>query len=99
LELYSHIIDIRCEIIYWNFLDIMNKDHSINDDFKFCKIYAYREVLKLAIIGKPIEILLVGDNKGDFGLIEEVFEEAKIRSIFHVAENGEEDLFLSGTNT
>jgi two-component system, chemotaxis family, response regulator Rcp1 len=49
------------------------------------------------IIGKPIEILLVEDNKGDVGLIEEVFEEAKIRNNIHVAEDGEEAmLYLHG---
>jgi len=32
----------------------------------------------MTISGKPVEILLVEDNKGDVGLIEEVFEEAKI---------------------
>jgi CheY-like chemotaxis protein len=49
------------------------------------------------IIGKPIEILLVEDNKGDVGLIEEVFEEAKIRNNLHVAEDGEEALlYLHG---
>ena len=32
----------------------------------------------MRIIGKPVEILLVEDNEGDVGLIEEVFEEAKI---------------------
>jgi len=47
--------------------------------------------------GKPIEILLVEDNKGDVGLIEEVFEEAKIRNRLHIAEDGEEAiLFLRG---
>jgi hypothetical protein len=30
----------------------------------------------MTIIGKPVEILLVEDNEGDIGLIEEVFEEA-----------------------
>jgi CheY-like chemotaxis protein len=44
----------------------------------------------MRILGKPIEILLVEDNKGDVGLIEEVFEEAKIRNKLHVAEDGEE---------
>ncbi len=39
---------------------------------------------------KPVEILLVEDNEGDVGLVEEVFEEAKIRNIIHVAEDGEE---------
>ena len=49
------------------------------------------------IIGKPVEILLVEDNKGDVGLIEEVFEEAKIRNNLHVAEDGEEAiLYLRG---
>ena len=48
-------------------------------------------------VGKPIEILLVEDNKGDVGLIEEVFEEAKIRNHLHIAEDGEEAiLFLHG---
>jgi CheY-like chemotaxis protein len=42
------------------------------------------------IIGKPVEILLVEDNKGDVGLIEEVFEEAKIRNNLYIAEDGEE---------
>jgi CheY-like chemotaxis protein len=41
-------------------------------------------------VGKPIEILLIEDNEGDVGLIEEVFEEAKIRNNLHVAEDGEE---------
>jgi CheY-like chemotaxis protein len=46
---------------------------------------------------KPVEIFLVEDNKGDVGLIEEVFEEAKIRNNLHVAEDGEEAiLFLHG---
>jgi CheY-like chemotaxis protein len=42
------------------------------------------------ILYKPVEILLVEDNEGDVGLIEEVFEEAKIRNSLHVAEDGEE---------
>jgi CheY-like chemotaxis protein len=51
----------------------------------------------MKILGKPIEILLVEDNKGDVGLIEEVFEEAKIRNKLHVAEDGEETmLYLRG---
>ena len=51
----------------------------------------------MTIIGKPIEILLVEDNEGDIGLIEEVFEEARIRNKLHIAENGEEAmLFLHG---
>lgn len=44
----------------------------------------------MTIIGKPVEILLVEDNKGDIGLIEEVLEEAKIRNKMHIAEDGEE---------
>ena len=44
----------------------------------------------MTIIGKPVEILLVEDNEGDVGLIEEVFEEAKIRNKLRIAENGEE---------
>ena len=51
----------------------------------------------MMIIDKPIEILLVEDNEGDIGLIEEVFEEAKIRNTLHIAEDGEEAiLFLRG---
>ena len=51
----------------------------------------------MVLIGKQIEILLVEDNKGDVGLIEEVFEEAKIRNKLHVAEDGEEAmLYLRG---
>ncbi len=51
----------------------------------------------MEIIGKQIEILLVEDNKGDVGLIEEVFEEAKIRNNLHVAGDGEEAmLYLQG---
>jgi CheY-like chemotaxis protein len=37
-----------------------------------------------------VEILLVEDNKGDIGLIEEFFEDAKIRINLHVAEDGGE---------
>jgi CheY-like chemotaxis protein len=51
----------------------------------------------MVIIGKPIEILLVEDNKGDVGLIEEVLEEAKIKNLLHVVEDGEEAmLYLRG---
>ena len=51
----------------------------------------------MRIIGKPVEILIVEDNKGDVGLIEEVFEEAKIRNKLNVAEDGEEAmLYLRG---
>jgi CheY-like chemotaxis protein len=57
---------------------------------KFLFNLSLEEVLKMVIIGKPVEILLVEDNKGDVGLIEEVFEEAKIKNSLHVAEDGEE---------
>ena len=49
------------------------------------------------ITAKPIEILLVEDSKGDVGLIEEVFEDAKIRNNLRVVEDGEEAiLYLRG---
>jgi CheY-like chemotaxis protein len=48
------------------------------------------------ISAKPIEILLIEDSRGDIGLIEEVFEEAKIRNNLYIAEDGEEAiLFLN----
>ena len=51
----------------------------------------------MRIIGKPVEILLVEDNEGDVGLIEEVFEEAKIKNKLHIAKDGEEAmLYLRG---
>ena len=51
----------------------------------------------MRILGKPVEILLVEDNKGDVGLIEEVFEEAKIRNNLHTVDDGEEALlYLHG---
>jgi CheY-like chemotaxis protein len=51
----------------------------------------------MKILSRPVEILLVEDNDGDVGLIEEVLEEAKIRNILHVAKDGEEAiLFLHG---
>jgi CheY-like chemotaxis protein len=44
-----------------------------------------------------VEILLVEDNEGDVGLIEEVLEEAKIRNSLHIVEDGEEAMrFLHG---
>jgi CheY-like chemotaxis protein len=44
-----------------------------------------------------VEILLVEDNEGDIGLIEEVLDEAKIRNSLHIAKDGEEAmLFLHG---
>lgn len=49
------------------------------------------------IAAKPIEILLVEDSKGDVGLIEEVFEDAKIRNNLRVVEDGDEAiLYLRG---
>jgi CheY-like chemotaxis protein len=39
----------------------------------------------------------VEDNEGDVGLVEEVFEESKIKNILHVAQDGEEAmLYLRG---
>ncbi|AKB27684.1 Two-component system response regulator [Methanosarcina siciliae C2J] len=53
--------------------------------------------MKTNVAAKPIEILLVEDSEGDVGLIEEVFEEAKIRNNLHIVEDGEEAiLFLRG---
>ncbi|MGZ7067381.1 MAG: response regulator [Methanobacterium sp.] len=43
---------------------------------------------------KQVEILLVEDNEGDVGLIEEVFEDAKIRNNLHVTEDGEEAMLF-----
>lgn len=40
--------------------------------------------------GRPVEILLVEDNEGDVGLVEEVFEEGRINNKINVAEDGEE---------
>ena len=48
----------------------------------------------MEILSKPVEILIVEDNEGDVGLIEEVFEEAKIRNNLHLAENGEEAILF-----
>jgi Response regulators consisting of a CheY-like receiver domain and a winged-helix DNA-binding domain len=51
----------------------------------------------MVLISKPVEILLVEDNEGDVGLIEEVFEEINIRNKLHVAMDGEEAIqFLRG---
>jgi DNA-binding response OmpR family regulator len=41
---------------------------------------------------KPLEILLVEDNKGDIGLITEFFSDAKVLINLHIAEDGEEAL-------
>ncbi len=51
----------------------------------------------MKFLDKPLEILLVEDNKEDIGLIEEFFEDAKIRINLNVAEDGEEAVrFLWG---
>ena len=51
----------------------------------------------MMVLEKPVDILLVEDNEGAIGLIEEVFEDAKIKNRLHIAENGEEAmLFLHG---
>jgi CheY-like chemotaxis protein len=47
----------------------------------------------MQILTNPIEILLVEDNEGDVGLIEEVLGEAKIRKHLHIAGDGEEAMF------
>jgi|SRR5271157_804844 len=44
----------------------------------------------MKMLAKPLEILLVEDNKGDIGLITEFFIDSKIRTNLHVAEDGEE---------
>ncbi len=43
---------------------------------------------------KQIEILLIEDNEGDIGLVEEVFQEAKIMNNLYVAEDGEEAMLF-----
>jgi CheY-like chemotaxis protein len=53
--------------------------------------------MRTRIAFKPVEILVVEDSKGDIGLIEEVFEDAKIGNIIHIVEDGEEAIdFLRG---
>ncbi len=44
--------------------------------------------------GRPVEILLVEDNEGDIGLVEEVFEEGRINNNLSVAEDGEEAMMF-----
>ncbi|WP_243684322.1 response regulator [Methanosarcina barkeri] len=46
--------------------------------------------MRTRIAFKPVEILVVEDSKGDIGLIEEGFEDAKIGNILHIVEDGEE---------
>jgi CheY-like chemotaxis protein len=51
----------------------------------------------MTILYKPVEILLVEDNEGDVGLIEEVFKETNFRNRLHIAKDGEEAIhFLYG---
>ena len=51
----------------------------------------------MKILERPLEILLVEDNKGDIGLITEFFIDSKIRTNLHIAEDGEEAIsFLRG---
>ena len=44
----------------------------------------------MTILDKPLEILLIEDNKGDIGLITEFFSDAKVVTNLHIAEDGEE---------
>ncbi|HEY3360645.1 MAG TPA: response regulator [Methanosarcina sp.] len=46
--------------------------------------------METRIAAKSLDILLVEDSKGDIGLIEEIFEDAEIGNILHIAEDGEE---------
>ena len=48
----------------------------------------------MTILYKPVEILLVEDNEGDVGIIEEVFKETNFRNTLHVAEDGEEAILF-----
>ena len=48
----------------------------------------------MRILGKPVEILLVEDNNGNVGLIEEVFDELKIKNQLHVTVDGEEAILF-----
>ena len=51
----------------------------------------------MKILDRPLEILLVEDNKGDIGLITEFFSDAKVLTNLHIAEDGEEAVrFLYG---
>lgn len=53
--------------------------------------------MRTRTMSKSVEILLVEDSKGDVGLIEEVFEDAKIGNTLHIVEDGEEAIaFLRG---
>ena len=48
------------------------------------------KVLKVKMLDMPLEIFLIEDNIGDVGLIKELFNDSKIRTNLHVAEDGEE---------
>jgi CheY-like chemotaxis protein len=66
---------------------------------KFLVRHIARKVIemKTRMAAKSIDILVVEDSKGDIGLIEEVFEDAKIMNNLHIAEDGEEAIaFLRG---
>ena len=55
------------------------------------------KVLKMKILDRPLEILLVEDNKGDIGLITEFFSDPKVITNLHIVEDGEEAIrFLCG---
>ena len=63
------------------------------------------KIIKVKMSTKPLEILLVEDNKGDIGLITEFFIDSKVITNLHIAEDGEEairflcskDKFLGST--
>jgi CheY-like chemotaxis protein len=63
------------------------------------------KVLKMKMSNRPLEILLVEDNKGDIGLITEFFSDSEFITNLHIAEDGEEaihflcdkDKFLGST--
>jgi len=65
----------------------------------------FMKVLKMEMSTKPFEILLVEDNKGDIGLITELFCDTKVITNLHIAEDGEKaihflcdkDKFLGST--
>jgi CheY-like chemotaxis protein len=49
-----------------------------------------RNIMRRDNNGRPVEILLVEDNEGDIGLVEEVFEEGRINNNLNITEDGEE---------
>ena len=48
----------------------------------------------MKISTKPLEILLVEDNKGDIGLITEFFLDSEAITNLHIAEDGEEAIYF-----